>query len=45
MDIWVTGAVGGTELRTSQFSYLIQQSYPDYEYLLIWADSAAKTTI
>ena len=44
-DIWITCEVGGTELRTSQFSAMIQDKYPNYPYLLIYADSSAKTTI
>ena len=44
-DIWITGEIGGTQLRTSQFAGMIQDKYKNYQYLLIWADSSAKTTI
>jgi PBSX family phage terminase large subunit len=44
-DIWITCEVGGTELRTSQFAGMIQDKYPNFPYLLIYADSSAKMTI
>lgn len=44
-DIWVTREFGGSELRTSQFASIIQENYEDYQYMLMYADSQAKTII
>ncbi len=45
-DLWVFEETGGVELRTSQFSECIQMLHPnDYQYILIYADSAARTSI
>lgn len=45
-DLWITLELGGSQLRTSQFADIIKQKYTGtYGYLLIYADSQAKTTI
>ncbi|MCP4392880.1 MAG: hypothetical protein GY804_01205 [Alphaproteobacteria bacterium] len=45
-DLWVFEETGGPQLRTSEFSNLIKTLHPnDYKYLVIQADSSARTTI